>query len=197
VSSAVERAASIPSERDRGWTAYAACAWAIAYALFVRFYQAAGGTIGLPGTFDDPDGFRRASLLAGIFIFAVGLGALAFVRPWGLRIPRWLLILPALAGSVFAMAHALTGWLTKTLDLLGVIDLEFQGWATVDEDKLILWDLLFYEPWFFGLGVLVTLAALHHHRRTGGSVGARRRLVVLTAAATLVLTAAASISVAT
>jgi hypothetical protein len=197
VSSAVERAASIPSERDRGWTAYAACAWAIAYAVFVRFYQAAGGTIGLPGTFEDPDGFRRASLLAGIFIFAVGLGALAFVRPWGLRIPRWLLILPALAGSVFAMAHALTGWLTKTLDLLGVIDLEFQGWATVDEDKLILWDLLFYEPWFFGLGVLVTLAALHHHRRTGGSVGARRRLVVLTAAATLVLTAAASISVAT
>jgi hypothetical protein len=197
VSSAVERAVSFPSERSWGWTAYAACAWAIAYAVFVRFYQAAGGTIGLPGTFEDPDGFRRASFLAGVFLLLVGLGALALVRPWGLRIPRWLLIVPALAGSVFAMAHALTGYVTKTLDLLGVIDLEFKGWATLDEDKLIIWDLLFYEPWFFGLGVLVTLAALHHHRRTGGSVATRRRLVILTVAATLVLTAAASISVAT
>jgi hypothetical protein len=197
VSTAVGRAVAFPAERDWGWTAYAACGWAIAYAVFVRFYQAAGGTIGLPGTFEDPDAFRRASLLAGILIFVVGLGALAFVRPWGLRIPRWLLIIPALAGSVYAIAHALTGYLTKTLDLLGVIDLEFKGWATLDKDKLIVWDLFFYEPWFFGLGVLVTLGALHHHRRTGGTVEGRRRLVVLTAAATLVLTAVASISVAT
>jgi hypothetical protein len=171
--------------------------WAIAYAVLVRGYQAAGGTIGFAGTFEDPDGFRRASLLAGIFFFVVGLGALAFVRPWGLRIPRWLLIVPALAGSVFAMAHALTGYVTETLYLLGVIDIEFKGWAELDEDKLILWDLLFYEPWFFGLGLLVTLAALHYHRRTGGSDKARRRLVIATIAATLALTAAASVSVAT
>jgi hypothetical protein len=108
-SSTAAQPASIRSERSWGWTAYAACVWAIAYAVFVRGYQAAGGTIGLAGTFEDPDGFRRASLLAGIFIFLVGLGALAFVRPWGLRIPRWLVIVPALAGSAFAMAHVLTG----------------------------------------------------------------------------------------
>jgi hypothetical protein len=196
-SSTAVRAASIPSERSWGWTAYAASAWAIGYAVFVRGYQAAGGTIGIPGTFEDPDGFRRASLLASIFLFVVGLGALAFVRPWGLRIPRWLLIVPALAGSVFAMAHALTGYVTKTLHLLGVIDIEFKGWAEVDEHELILWDLLFYEPWFFGLGLLVTLAALYHHRRTGGSDKARRRLVLATIAGTLVLTAAACVSVST
>jgi hypothetical protein len=114
----------------------------------------------------------------------------------GLRIPRWLLIVPALAGSAFATAHALTGYVTKTLYLLRIIDIEFKGWAELDEDKLILWDLLFYEPWFFGLGLLVTLAALHHHRRTGGSDKARRRLVIATIAATLALTAGASISVA-
>jgi hypothetical protein len=50
------------------------------------------------------------------------------------------------------------------------------------------WDLLFYEPWFLGLGVLVTLGTLHYNRRSGGSVRAGRRLVTITAAATLVLT---------
>jgi hypothetical protein len=150
----------------------------------------------MPGTFEDPEAFRRASLLAGIFLFLVGLGALAFVRPWGQRIPRWLLILPALAGSVYAMAHALTGYVSKTLHLLGVIDLEFKGWVEVDERELILWDLLFYEPWFFGLGILVTLAALHHHRRTGGSERTRHRMVAATIGATLALTAAACISLA-
>jgi hypothetical protein len=62
---------------------------------------------------------------------------------------------------------------------------------------LILWDLLFYEPWFFALGLLVTLVALHHHRRIAGSDKARRWLVVATVATTLALTAAASVSVAT
>jgi hypothetical protein len=85
---------------------------------------------------------------------------------------------------------------SKTLYLLGVIDLQFKGRADLDEDELILWDLLFYEPWFLGLGVLVTAAALYHHRRTGGSERTRRRLLLATVAATLALTAAACISVA-
>jgi hypothetical protein len=69
------------------------------------------------------------------------------------------------------MAHALTAYVTKALHLLGVIELYFQGWAERDERAQFLWDLLFYEPWFLGLGLLVTLGALHHHRRTA----ARRR----------------------
>ena len=36
------------------WTGYAAAAWAIAYAVGVRFYQAAGGTIGLSGDVREP-----------------------------------------------------------------------------------------------------------------------------------------------
>jgi Protein of unknown function (DUF3995) len=175
-----------------GWQAYAASALAIAYAIFVRGYHGLGGTIGLSGTFEDPSGFERASLQAGAFLLLVGVGALALVRPWGLRLPRWLVIVPALAGSVFAMAHALTAYVTKPLDLLGVVDLEFRGWKTLDEGDLIAWDLLFYEPWFLALGLLVSAGALHHHRRTGGSDKARRRLIGITAAATLGLTAVAS-----
>jgi hypothetical protein len=176
-------------ERSLAWAGYAACAWAIAYAVGVRGYQGLGGTLGLAGTFEDPDAMRRASLLAGAGILLVGLGALALVRPWGLRLPRWLIIVPALTGSAYAVAHALTAYVTKPLHLLGVIDIEFRGWAELDETELILWDLLFYELWFLGLGVLVTLGTLHHHRRTGGSREGARRLLIATAIGTLALTA--------
>jgi hypothetical protein len=170
------------------WAGYAAFAWAVAYAVGVRGYQGLGGKIGLAGTLEDPEGMQRASLLAGAFILLVGVGALAFVRPWGLRLPRWLVIAPALAGSAYAAAHAFTGYVTKTLDLVGAIDLEFRGWERLDEGKQIAWDLLFYEPWFLGLGVLVTGGALHHYRRTGGSGRGTRRLLAVTAVATLALT---------
>lgn len=188
--------AAMTASRTR-WAGYAAAAWAIAYAVFVRFYQAAGGTIGLPGQVEDPDGLRRASAAAGVLILLAGLGALAFVRPWGLRLPRAPVIALALAGSVFAIGHAITAYVTKPLHALGVIDLDFKGWETVNETKLILWDLLFYEPWFLGLGVLVTLGALHHHRRTGGSAVVRRRLAAATIAGSVALGAWASVMVAT
>jgi hypothetical protein len=154
----------------------------------VRGYQGLGGTVGLAGTFEDPATMRRASLIAGLGILLVGLGALALVRPWGLRLPRRLVIVPALAGSAYAAAHALTAYVTKPLHALGVVELRFHGWATRDEPAQFAWDLLFYEPWFLGLGVLVTLGALHHHRRSGGSARSERRLVAVTVAATLLLT---------
>jgi hypothetical protein len=171
------------------WAGYAASVWAVTYAIGVRGYQGLGGTVGLAGTFEDPAGMQRASLIAGAGIFLVGLGALALVRPWGLRLPPWLVIVPALLGSAYAMAHALTAYITKPLDALGVVQLRFDGWATRNQTGQFLWDLLFYEPWFLGLGVLVTLGAVHHHRRTGGS--SERRLVALTFAATVALTAVA------
>jgi hypothetical protein len=174
------------------WAGYLASGWAIAYALGVRLYHGLGGTVGVAGTFEGPDAMRRASLIAAAVIFVVGLGALAFARPWGRALPRRPLIGIALAGSAYAMAHALTAYVTKALHLLGVIELDFQGRAERDERAPFLWDLLFYEPWFLGLGLLVTLGALHHHRRTGGSAATGRRLVVTTAAATLALTAVAS-----
>jgi hypothetical protein len=179
------------------WAAYAASAWAAAYAIFVRGYQGLGGTLGLPGTFEDPAGMRRASLTAGAFILLVAVGELGLVREWGRRFPRGLVIWPALAGSIFAAAHALTAYITKTLHVLGVVHLELHGWAHVDMGSAIRWDLLFYEPWFLGLAVLTVLGTLHHHRRTGGSPEAARRLIAVTAAATLALTAYATTMVLT
>jgi hypothetical protein len=175
--------------RSLAWTGYAAFAWAAAYAIGVRGYQGLGGTLGLAGTFEDPAGMQRASLIAGVGILLVGVGALALVRPWGLRLPRWLVIIPALTGSAYAAAHALTAYVTKPLHAAGVVELRFEGWAQRDETGQFLWDLLFYEPWFLGLGVLVSLATLHHHLRTGGSARGGRRLMLSTALATLALTA--------
>ena len=176
-------------QRSLAWAGYAAFAWAAAYAIGVRGYQGLGGTIGLAGTFSDPAGMRRASLVAGAGILLVGIGALAFVRPWGLRLPRWLVIVPALVGSSYAMAHALTSYVTKPLHALGVVELRFDGWAERDETGQFVWDLLFDEPWFLGLGVLFTLGAVPPNRRPGGSARSERRLVAATVAATLALTA--------
>lgn len=183
------RRARLSPQRSLAWAGYAASGWAIAYAVCVRGYQGLGGTIGLSGTFSDPEGMRRASLTAGAFLLLVGIAALALVRPWGLRLPRWLVLVPALAGAGFATAHALTAYVTKPLHVLGVIHMEFDGWAQRDETSQFLWDLLFYEPWFLVLGVLVTLAAVHHFRRTGGSATGAWRLLAVTALATALLTA--------
>ena len=170
------------------WAGYVAFAWAAAYAILVRGYQGLGGTVGLAGTFEDPAGMQRASLIAGAGILLVAVGELALVRPWGLRLPRWLVIVPALTGSAYAATHALTAYVTKPLDAAGVLELQFHGWATRDEAAQFLWDLLFYEPWFLGLGVLTTLGAVHHYRRTGGSTRGERRLVAVTVVATVALT---------
>jgi hypothetical protein len=179
------------SEQPPAWAGYAAFLWALLYAVCVRLYQGLGGTVGLAGTFQDPDEMRTASLVAAGGISLVGIGSLALVRPWGLRLPRSLVIAPALAGSAYAAAHALTAYVTKPLHAAGVIELQFHGWATRHEAAQFAWDLLFYEPWFLGLGVLVTLGALHHHRRTGGSARAADRLAWTTVAGTLTLTAIA------
>ncbi len=184
-------ATAVPSgsRRGRGWAAYAACAWAAAYAIGVRGYHGLGGTVGLPGVLEDPAAVRRASLAAGAAILLAGLACLALARPWGLRLPRRLVVVTALAGAVIAVTHALIAYMSKPLHLLGAIDLEFKGWIAIDETQAILWDLLFYEPWFFGLGVLVTIAAGHHHRRAGGGEREWRGLLVGAAGVTAVWTA--------
>jgi hypothetical protein len=71
-----------PRLSSLGWAAYyAASGLAFAYAVGVRGYQGLSGTVGSAGTFEDPAGLRRASLVAGAVILLVSLGSLALVRP--------------------------------------------------------------------------------------------------------------------
>ena len=152
------------------WAGYAASAWAIAYAIGVRGYQGLGGTVGLAGTFEDPAAMRRASLIAGAGILLVGIGSLALVRPWGLRFPRLVVIVPALSGSAYAAAHALTAYITKPLDAAGVVHLRFDGWARARRDaRSSCGTCCSTSRGSSGSACSSRLGTVHHHRRTGGS----------------------------
>ena len=76
------------------WAAYAACVWALMFAA-MSFYWAAGGTAGLHtfGNLIRERGLARDPALiaitwvTGVLKVIGGLLGLAFVRPWGRRIP--------------------------------------------------------------------------------------------------------------
>ena len=161
----------MPAVRDRSlaWAGYAAFGWAAAYAIGVRGYQGLGGTVGISGTFEDPAGMRRASLIAGAGILLVGIGALATVRPWGLRLPRWLVIVPALTGSAYAAAHALTAYVTKPLDAVGVVELQFRGWERRDQTICVVCEPLVEEA-----GAVRVVDAYESVRATGLTQTVRR-----------------------
>ncbi|WP_134686602.1 DUF3995 domain-containing protein [Brevibacillus migulae] len=170
---------------------YAGCLWAIMYAVFVRFYQAAGGSVGLPGRLVNPEGFQMASYIAGVVVMLFGFFLLGLVKPWGKTVPAWMpliggssvhslfLLVPMLIGSTFAIAHGVSGIVTKILHLAGIITIHFPGWIVLDVRGLILWDLLFYEPWFTVLGMLASMAAWNYARNSKISLPILRRSAIL------------------
>lgn len=179
-------------------TASRAGAWGLAlavfYAVFVRFYQAAGGTIGLGGSAPaDPAALQAASYAAGLLILLGGVACLMLGYPlarcWPAWVPGvgaravtpWLLVplcaVPALVGGLFAVVHGLGGWSTKFLELVGVIDIAYpaDAWVTLDVTAMDLWSVLFYEPWFLAMGVSLCLSVRAYARSLGIGEKALRR----------------------
>ena len=74
------------------WAGYAACAWALAFAV-VHLYWGLGGAAGLPPgrSVADNTALLVIDLVAIPLCLAAAALALALVRPWGGRFPRWLL----------------------------------------------------------------------------------------------------------
>ena len=169
------------------WPAYLGCFWAVMYAVFVRFYQAAGGTIGLPGQYKNPEALQMASYYAGVLILACGFILIALVKPWGRVVPAWvpfiggkniprlLILIPTLSCTAILIAHGLSGMITKALLLAGITPLQFTGWVTLDVQSLALWSLFVYEPWFLIMGILSGLTASHYAFATGFSRSSFRR----------------------
>ena len=162
---------------------------AIAYAIGVRGYQGLGGTIGLSGHVRGPVGLRAGEPAGG------RLPAARRHRRAGVR-PAVGPAAPALAG------HRAGAGGVGVRDGARADRVRDQAAAPARRDRprvprledarrghAIAWDLLFYEPWFLALGLLVTAGALHHHRRTGGSATAASAAIAVTGAATLALTA--------
>lgn len=169
------------------WPAYLGCLWAVMYAVFVRFYQAAGGTAGLPGQYSNPEALQMASYYAGVLIMACGFVLIALVKTWGRVVPHWVpfiggknihrlfILIPTLSCTAILIAHGISGMITKALLLAEIITIQFTGWVTLDVKSLALWSLFVYEPWFLIMGILSGLTASHYSLASGLSLRAFRR----------------------
>jgi hypothetical protein len=166
---------------------------AVFYAVFVRFYQAAGGTVGMGGSV--PRGlpnFQFASFLAGVLILLGGAACVVLTSPQLRRAPTSLPVIggrevsaalviplcaaPTLLGGLYAIIHGIGGMVTKLLGLLGIVEIPFpaEAWVTVDMVALSLWDLLFYEPWFLAMGLCLLLSLRSYALDKGVRPGAVR-----------------------
>jgi hypothetical protein len=186
----------------------AAGAWglglAVFYAVFVRFYQAAGGRIGLPERITDPERLHFASYLAGLLILVGGAACFVLTRRWTATLPRPLVLVavvaPVVAGGVFALAHGVAGVVMNVLDLTGVLTLDKPLLADPTPAARAAdawWNILFYQPWFAAMGVCLLLCARAYVRAAGFGPSAVRRASVGAGAGALACTALILAAVAT
>ncbi|MCJ8014824.1 DUF3995 domain-containing protein [Paenibacillus sp. KQZ6P-2] len=173
------------------WPAYVGCLISFIYAVFVRFYQAAGGTIGVPGKMKDPEIINMGSYIAGLAIMFCGFALIMLIKPWsrivppkvpligGRKIHPLILLTPTLIGTAFLIAHGVSGMIIRALQLAGIITLDFPGFLEVDVHELALWDLLFYEPWFVFIGIMAGLTAAHYAQASGVRQSTFKRSTVI------------------
>ena len=146
------------------WAAWAACAWALLFAL-MSFYWALGGQLGantlgsgIQALAHDP-GFIAVVWLTGVAKVIGALFALTLIYPW----PRWL---PS--GWRFALA-----WIGGVgLALYGGVQLVIEGLVLggairvsgpVDWEGL-RWHVWLWDPWWLLGGILFLLAAWQYQR---------------------------------
>lgn len=135
------------------WSAYAACAWMVFFAI-VHVYWALGGTLGMPPgrSVFDTSLLLFANLVAIPLSVVGALLALALVRPWGRRFEVRKLLAVSWAAAAFMVLHAVTA--------IGVLfEVGAEG-LTTDQRYI----LLLYEPYWLVGGILLALAAWHFQR---------------------------------
>lgn len=172
---------------------------AVFYAVFVRFYQAAGGTIGLGDSVPaDPAGLQLASYLAGLLILVGGVACLYLASPVLRHFPFWmpglggrpiparvlvpLCAVPSMLGGLYAVIHGLSGLITNTLSVVGSADVAIpaEAWVSYDRTALDVWGLVLYEPWFLAMGLCLVLCVSRYARELGIGEHALRRAALLT-----------------
>ncbi|MFE0560341.1 DUF3995 domain-containing protein [Paenibacillus sp. NPDC058910] len=136
---------------------YTACIAAVLYGL-PHYWWGLGIGFAFPGDFQEaPDefwthvigywGMGTLALLAAVF-------ALAFARPWGLRLPKWLLIIPAAIGSVLLSLWGFTYFVMQYLLAVGRVQLA-PMYATQDASPMAVWGYFWYALfliWGISLG---------------------------------------------
>ncbi|MGO4463443.1 hypothetical protein AB4039_40170 [Streptomyces sp. M-16] len=99
--------------------------------------------------------------LAGILLL------FCLIRPWGLRLPRWLPLTPALIGTATLVPYGLLGLGYLALAQTGVVDIPTGSFGSADDTLLVGW--IGYTA-FSGYGAALLAATRWYWRRTRGHV---------------------------
>lgn len=154
---------------------------AVWYSVFIRFYQSAGGMIGV--TEPMTAGFRWASYTAGLMIL-VGAAACLYLTQPGLRaMPAWSAIrpgaevprvvsviccaIPTSVAAIVAVGHGAGGGLAKALEAAGIGVASIHGGAAATSAAGLAWELLVYEPWFVLFGLFLGWSVIGFLRQSG------------------------------
>lgn len=143
------------------WPGYAACVLALGYAT-EKIHWGLGGTVGLasPDAFGDDVHLWTPGLGDTAVLALIGAGiALALVRPWGRRIPRWALLSAAALGSAMLVPVGVMGTVVTLRDLGELLS----GGASIG---LQPWVFVIEYPWFLAWGLTLGSAAVCYHLRT-------------------------------
>src|SRR5215470_12758381 len=159
---------AVPNQLSR-WArggAYAACGWAFLFAA-LSFYWALGGTAGAETFSPAIVQLTRARVpwfIAVLWIAALlkvfsGFVALALIRPWGSRVPRWILLLLVWGAGTLLFVHGGLFFAVGVLALSGAIS--YRTPATV-----LHWYTFLWGPWWLLGGILFLIAAWIYVRRS-------------------------------
>lgn len=152
------------------YAAYAACAWAILFAI-PSLYWAAGGTLGA-GTIggeieqralDRETGMVATLWITGLIKVAGAIFALALVQPWGRQLPRRLMTVLGWGGGLSMILYGVALLVQHSLMLADVVDP-----PELLDTTALRWHLFLWDPWWLLGGVLFALAAWFYMRGKTG-----------------------------
>lgn len=155
------------SGRERGdspdwgrYAAYAACAWAILFAIPSLYWAAGGQELGhtIGGEIEQRARDREPGMvvtlwITGLIKVAGAIFALALVLPWGRQIPRRLMIALGWGGGLSMILYGASLMVQHGLMLTDVIDRQESLDATA-----LRWHFFFWDPWWLLGGILFALA---------------------------------------
>ncbi|GLX42282.1 hypothetical protein Sros01_83540 [Streptomyces roseochromogenus] len=112
---------------------------------------------------------ERWGLDATVLMALVGILLLfCLIRPWGLRLPRWLPLTPALIGTATLVPYGLLGLGYLVLAQTGAVGISSGAFRSEDDTLLVAW--IGYTA-FSGYGVALLAATRWYWRRTRGHGG--------------------------
>jgi hypothetical protein len=151
--------------RRRRWLGYAGFGWALSN-IPIHIYWALGGLTTSIGITTSGHDFRIANWGASLVILGAGLTCLALVQRWGEVLPRALLHGTAWVGGVLGIVHSLAFGTGEVLRLAGIVSYPDRTDFTLRQLQNFDWaNLLYFEPWFAVMGVLLIGSSLSARRR--------------------------------